>query len=1030
MAKHRILFSKVLWIVLTAFFVLMFATMIVGMNVAERNSGAINSYFGLKDYKLVETDAGRTAASEYYKSDYVLPGKTYLADYDVENKGNNLTGYYDNDKLYEENSALCEVVEEEGAALLWNDGALPLQSGSKVNMFSYTSVDYIVSGTGSGVIDASTAPTSKAAFERAGLDVNETLWDFYTEVGPNYKRTQLNGDGGASLPQLKANDVPWSELQSRGVLDSVNGGAAVLFIGRRGGEEADLAYDSVGTDGIDGNYLQLTEREKEMIEQLAALRDAGRVDSVIVLLNTGNPMQMNLLYGELRGMIDACMYIGQTGGTGMNGVADLLAGNSVPSGRVSDTWRYDNLTDPSLVNFGDFEYSNASSYKGATSQQTKYTVYAEGIYVGYRYYETRYEDYVLGRGNAGNYSYTDTVAFPFGYGISYADFSYSGFNVVYDENSRQYTVTVTVTNDADSGYSGREAVQIYAQKPYTAHDASAGVEKPAVELVGFAKTGVIDPGKSETVTITVSEYELKTYDETADGGKGTYTMEAGDYYLTAASDAHCAVNNILAAKGNTPENTDGRMDAAGDAAMTYCRTLHEDDDETWSVSIYDGKTEIYNRFGFADLNKYEHSSTKVTYLSRDDWTGTYPSAAKVSLTDGLFEDLGWDKEFEEDPDARNPVYGAPLTYRLVEMKGLSYNAEEWEAFLDQMTFKQQAELIANGFRQTIGINNLAVPATRSYDGPMGISAFAQASGFRTTGWPCLPIQAGTFDAELIRELGEGFGEDMLHIDVQGVYGPAANIHRNPYGGRNFEYYSEDPYLSGIMCRETVLGIQSKGGVVNTKHFVVNDQETNRHGVSVWINEQALREIYLKAFEYQAAGTETENGAFGMMSSYNRLGALWTGACAPLLKDVARGEWGFEGYFLTDYASGDMYSCIDGLLAGTNCWLFNNPDTVFDGYQYSPTVKQAMREASHRILYAAVINSNAMNGIDRNTDIVFVRVWWENAILACIIVFGILALASGVMMIISIIRGRKLKNNMYEQNRKNSEKGGNDENDNT
>lgn len=1009
MGKKRIIFSKLLWVILTVLFVLLFVTLLIGQSVAYGNAGALNSYFGLKDYRLEQVGGKRTADSEYYKSDYVLEGKTYLENYNSEDKGKNLTGYYDSEKLWEDNTRLCERVEEEGAVLLWNNnGALPLADRSNVSLFSYTSADLIISGTGSGVIDSRYAPSVKEAFESAGLNVNEKLWSFYESVGPSYKRTQIGNSGGASTQNLKANDVPWSKIaENAEVMSSIDtyGGAAVFFIGRSGGEEADLAWNSRGTDGIGGNYLEITEVEKTVLERLIALKKEGKFTDVIVLLNTGNAMQMNLLYGEYGDDIDACMFIGQTGAKGINGVANLLVGKAVPSGRLADTYRYDNLVDPVLANFGEHGYTNASQYKKAISNQTKYVVYQEGIYVGYKYYETRYEDYVIGRGNAGEFDYGATVAFPFGHGESYADFDYSGFDVTYHADETEYEVRVTVTNDRASAFSGRETVQIYLQKEYTEYDRINKVENSAVDLVGFGKTAPLAPGESEELVITVPESEFKSYSTAANDGKGSYIVEAGDYYLTAATDAHDAVNNILTAKNFTPQNTNGRMDAVGNKDLTYKTDKTVDDFQTWSKSEHTGEN-ITNKFDFADLNKYEHSPTSITYLTRSDWTGTFPTKVSLALNDGLFEDMAYDKDFEENITARNPTYGAAVTYGLVELKGLKYDAEEWDIFLNQMTFKQQAELIANGYRQTIKIENLSVPSTRTYDGPVGISAFAQSAGFKTMGWPCLSIQAGTFDTELIRAVGEGFGEDMLQIDVQGVYGPGANIHRSTYGGRNFEYYSEDAFLSGIICREMVLGIQSKGGVVHTKHFALNDQETNRHGVCTWANEQTVREIYLKAFEYQAVGTESEHGAYGIMTSYNRLGALWTGGCAALLEGVARDEWGYDGYFLTDYCTGDMYSCLDGVLAGNDCWLYGNPDTMFDKYEYSPTVKQAMRNASHRILYSMVLNSNVMNGIDKNTRVVPIRVWWENALLACVITFGVLALASGTMLALSIMRGLK------------------------
>ena len=428
-------------------------------------------------------------------------------------------------------------------------------------------------------------------------------------AGSEYVRT----DGGMfSNEATSVGEVPW-DVYTDEVKQSVAqyGDAAIVTFSRVGGEGADLEFRKY-------NYLELSQEEKDLLANLAVMKQDGTVNKIIVLINAANTLQLDFLQNPEYD-IDACMWIGDVGETGINAVADILAGDVTPSGRLADTYCYNVFSSPAMVNFGTTVYADAETYD-LDENSMNYIVYQEGIYVGYRYYETRYEDYAMGTGNAGDFSYASDVAYPFGYGLSYTDFEYSNMSANYNASTDMYEVTVTVTNTGDT-YSGKETVQIYSQSPYTEYDKKNGVEKASVTLCGFGKTDVLAPGQSETLKIDVEKRDLASYD--AYGAK-TYILDDGDYYLIAAKNAHDAVNNVLAAKGYTPDTTENRMDSAGNAELTYKWTQETFDNTTYAVSATTGY-EITNQFEHADINLYDGLEETITYLSRNDWEGTYPT---------------------------------------------------------------------------------------------------------------------------------------------------------------------------------------------------------------------------------------------------------------------------------------------------------------------------------------------------------------------------------------------------------------------
>lgn len=860
------------------------------------------------------------------------------------------------EEMYEYGDQICYQVEAEGAALLLNNGALPLAAGSKVSTFSSSSVSLVYGGTGSGNVDASEADDLKTSLEKSGFEVNSALWDFYMNgPGAAYNRAASAGESAVLAGQASIAEVPM-DVYTEDVKNSIAsyGDAAIITISRVGGEGYDLEFQR-------NNYLALDENEKALLSYVKGLKDAGTVKSVIVLINSSNALQVDFLKENEYG-VDACLWIGGVGIKGTNAVTDILAGRINPSGSLVDTYCYNNYSSPAMQNFVPTVYEGYAEGLIPANAST-YMIYQEGIYVGYKYYETRYEDYVMGTGNAGSYAYGDDVAFPFGYGLSYTAFQYSDMSVNYNAETDRYDVSITVTNTGSA--SGKETVQIYTQSPYTQYDQQNLVEKPAVALCGFGKTGILEPGASEAITVSIDKRDLASYDAY---GAGTYILDAGDYYLTAATDAHNAVNNILAAKGYTVESTEGRMDANGNAALTYKWTQAELDDKTYATSV--NGTNITNQLSSADLNLYEGTEQKVTYLSRSDWQGTWPTEIlKLKLTEQLIAEL---QDIQYDPAdfeaGGMPTLGAHNGLKLVEMIGLDYDDPKWQTLLDQLTFDEMVDMIGDSFHWRMPAESVNAPGSRDENGPQGLTValFGSSLDVEATAFTSEDVMAATFNTKLMYEVGKVIGNNCLAADVSCLYGPGANTHRTPYGGRNFEYYSEDGFLAGEIGGAEVQGIQDKGVDVVMKHFALNDCEQDRIGQAAWLGEQAAREIYLKAFQKPLE----ESDGNGVMTAYTRWGTRWSGSHKGLMTGIMRGEWGNNGMSITDNVLTTYTNGVDGIMAGgvttydAMLWYINQE---LPKYENDPVVVSAMREACHHNLYA-LANSSAMNGVGAETTI--------------------------------------------------------------
>lgn len=938
---------------------------------------------------------GATAVAIPLANNYAAMISMALGQSTVKTEGGSNPQYYESaysteDAMAFQAEEMCQELEREGMVLLKNENnALPLKQEAKVSLLGQNSVDLVYGGAGAGSVDTSKAGNLKEAMESAGFQVNQALWDFYeTGAGSAYRKEvpSVTGQGN-----LAAHEVPRSEYTDE-ILQSFQeyGDAAIVVIGRGGSESMDLPAE----------YLEFTKEELELIRL-----SKENFDTVALILNTTNPMNLSALE-ELE--IDACLWVGALGQRGVYAIGEALNGMVNPSGRLVDTYAYEPDLAPAAVNFGDYTIANSQVKAG-----NKYMVYAEGIYVGYRYYETRYEDVVLGQEDPSNYEYASQVQFPFGYGLSYTQFAWSDYEV--KENAEDFTVSVTVENTGDAA--GKETVQVYLQSPYTDYDKENHIEKPAVELAGFAKTELLEPGAKETVTVNVPREALKVYDRE---GYGTYILEKGEYFLSAGKNAHDALNHILSAKGKT--KADG-MTEEGDKGMTYAYTQKKTDAETYAVSSETGE-KIQNQMENVDISYYDKD---FTYLSRSDWSGTWPAVygdGNLKAPEELLADLKL-PETIEDKEAQMPEFASVTSESgeliLADMIGADFEDGRWDDLLNQVSKEELYDIVRHGGYGTYAVSSIGLPGTIHKDGPAGISSTLAGGNLSCMAYPPEVVVASTWNTELVEEFGKLVGEDSLSSGVSVWYAPAMNIHRTARSGRNFEYYSEDSFLSGKMGAAEVAGFQSMGGIVTIKHFALNDQETNRIGGAIFSNEQAARELYLRPFELAI----TEGNANGIMSSMNRVGARWMGAHEGVMTNIVRGEWDFKGFVITDQTSFPSFDYCEiraGLAAGNDMWL-NTANNMWDlkEEELTASVMQDVRLAARRFLYV-VANSNAMNGVDRDTKVLNVKAGWQKLIPLLVIVMALIFV--GGMYGAYCLWGTKkrLRRKQEKKERKNAAKG--------
>ena len=925
------------------------------------------------------------------------------------------TVYYKRDitdsaQLQAEEQAYTRRAGAEGFVLLYNraeDGkGLPVAAGSKLSLFSASSVDLLAGGTGSGVSTISS--DMKTALVEQGFSVNEALWKFYSDKHGTYTR-----GGGAIMyggdEDWSINEAPISAIPSDAKSEA-EGTIPVYFIARTGGEGRDLGRHMgkfAATDADkDKHYLEPDSVELEVIQYLN-----DNFDNVIIVVNTNNAFELGWISDYEN--ITAVLWAPGAGGDTCRSVADILSGNITPSGHLVDTFAYDAFSAPATQNMGEMIMVNNGEDVGPA------VFYDEGIYIGYKYYETRYYDYIMGQGNPGDYDYSQTVQYPFGFGLSYTDFAWTNFQMGAPDADGNIQIKVDVQNTGD--VAGREVVQVYLNAPYTDYDKANYVEKSAVSLVGFEKTGELAPGATETVTVPVNVKDFVSYD---DVNAKTYILEAGDYLLTAASNAHAAANHFLAYNGQQGDGLFGQADPAFVGKWTYSYSGNGGVDNVTYAKSLTG-VEITNQFDHAVSDEM---TPRSQYLTRQDWTGTYPQPhgnQDSKRASGYSERNGYTWEVpvsdaiktavkakgaeaslspisEEEAAAMAGQYGKSGDLELIDFRGRDFDEVEaeggWDALIDQMSTTEIHDIIRNGGYQTLGSSVTGKPRAIDFDGPSGLNEGGITHEPYSITYPCAANLAASWDRENSRLHGYYVGEDGLAADgnwgnhqytgiISGWYAPAMNIHRTPFAGRNFEYYSEDGFMSGEMALEAADACAQKGVYGYIKHFALNDQEDYRNGLTTFSNEQAIREIYLKPFqtciedrstskimvqEYDAASksyTQKEAeipAVMAVMTSFNRIGCTWAGGNYNLLTGVLRNEWGFDGTIITDYDNGGFMDTEQCIRAGGDLKLTGfEVDAPLD--MNNPASQYFARQAIKHILYTTV-NSNAMNGIAHGTEV--------------------------------------------------------------
>ena len=938
----------------------LFVVSIFGGIVANANAGGINNFLGISSATTPSGDGETRFESSYGE----------LSD-------ENLA------KLIADEMDYAAEQLEEGSVLLMNNGALPLAEDERnVTLFGRASADIRYrNSNGGGSADPAREINMKKAFNDAGFTINDDLYNAYASSSTQRVKA---GDETASIGEEK------KEFYTAALRKTFadHNDAAIVTLSRWGGEGTDMSLKD--SEGVSQLALHPTERDL-----LTMIKDSGDFDKIIVLINSVYPLELGELadYG-----VDACLWIANPGYYGLPGVVNVLTGAANPSGRLVDTYAADADSSASMQNYGTNAMVFTNSSELAPHEQ-KYVVYQEGIYVGYKYYETRYADAVMGIGNAsgsagiyaseGNsWNYADEVVFPFGYGLSYTTFEQTLDSVTYDEETDTFTATVTTTNTGE--VAGKVPVELYVQLPYTA----GGVEKSAIQLIAYDKTDILQPDASEVSTITFDRYLMASYDMNAHEGKGGYILDAGIYYFAVGDDAHDALNNVLAAREFTGLYDPFGEAVAGDTNCVKTYELAELDDTSYIQSQYTD-AEVHNLYDFADVNYY-YDEPVVQYLSRSDWQGTFPQRVTLTANDTVKAALETSKlDIKQGTKPLSEVtYEQPKTLSLADMWEVPFEDERWTTLVQQLSIEELA-LLVNEYYGQDPVNTVGKPATVTSEGSEGVSLnYLFGDKGISTGYASNTLVAATWNHELQYKHGDFYAEDALYAGVHTMHGPGAGTHRSPYSGRNAEYFSEDAMISYYCGRNIEEAMGAKGLANNYKHFFLNDQENGRQGIATFSNEQAIREIYLRAYE----GGLTSDGGLAIMTSYNRIGCIYMAAEPVTQYDLLRGEWGYEGYLMTDYIQGGEYSVtLDALMNGTNIFGGNDRSTeilqlVLRNRNTSGELVEKMQESAHRILWT-YSKTSMMNGLTGDQTFSTTRQWWQNAILGAQIALGVVTVAA-------------------------------------
>lgn len=1031
MSKAR----KIVGTTIRSILIIVFAVIIAAVNsILPNYARMMDSMIGGINTKIDNSDVDTTGLDlEYNKADYTT------------------------DNIGEAESALHQQIADEGTVLLSNEGILPMAQDTEFSFFSVNSATVSASDSMMG------GRNLTQIFENAGAKINTTLMDFYSEQSKEYGLSSGSVSFG-DAEDFAINEVPLSVLQENAeVMESVKNTVPVYFLKRVAGEGRDMPrsmYNHAESEEDKAkSYLEPDSTELEIISYLN-----DNFDNVILVTNSNAALELGWVkdYTNIKAVLSS---------TTIEAVPYILTGQVNPSGRTVDTFAADASKSPAAQNFGDYQYVD----ENGELTKYNYVTYEEGIYVGYKYYETRYEDAVLNQGNAGDYDYTEEVVYPFGYGLSYTTFDWSNMQTTWSGD--ECIVTVDVENTGDMA--GKDVVEIYAQSPYTEYDKANGVEKASVQLVAYGKTSELAPGEKETVTCTFSKEQLKAYDE---NGAETYIFDAGDYYITAAANAHAAINNILAAKSEKPaqkadldseETADNEESATQEEAESKIELLtagglsaeeattggnadfvsvYTPDNTDTDVTTY--ATDSYS--GVTITNQLQDCKADVTYLTRSDWEGTFPThdgeaGTQISTwgneingedgvsytyvktaSDDLIAELdsfssGTDVAPETLADTQI-VYGADNGLTLINMRGLDFDDPLWDDLLDELT--------ADEIYNTIGVSGYGIEYIDSVEKPFNIDADTAAGliyGGTGAMFPNAMTLAQTWNLDLASEYGTMIGNEGLLGGADGWYAPSMNIHRTPYSGRNGEYYSEDAFLSGAVASREVYGAASKGMYTYIKHFAFNDQENHRgdrdgqFSVATWFNEQSAREIYLVPFEMcMKVGDVTlnyvekqEDGSYanasksirasqGVMTSFNRAGATWAGGDYGLITVILRNEWAFDGIVMTDNANTGVF--MDGYQmteAGADVKLTSLPASARYNFDKSdPATYYYARQAMHRVLYT-IANSKSMNGAMPGSQVKDGMRISDKIKLAIDIIFGLLIVLE-VYRIFRLFRPTKKK----------------------
>ncbi len=999
--------TKTLSKVATVVFVFLLVLSIVATNILNTYDVYVNQYLGIQSNY---TEGGE-------------PGEVFYP-----------TEYSSSEEEFQAKSALVRQIVAEGTVLLKNENnALPVASGNNVAVYFPDITAGYTPEVGGGMF-----------FTVDGKDVNNGEESFIyatNHPGASYKDNTSAFTGAyttetsTSLTEALAYDglnVTTVKVPEEGTVSAASGcSTAFVVFGRVAGERADLDYES--------DVLALDARDLKTLE----LAKSSGADKIVVILSGDHVIEAADLQNDPD--IDAIIKVGNVGYRGAYGLADVITGLTSPSGKLVDTYAAKIKSAPATVNFGNYHWTNEDQI--TTSRANTYVADMEGIYIDYKYYETRYEDLVLGRYNADStagakasadgWSYADEVVYPFGYGLSYTTFDQKLVGKpVFNAEDRTATVTVKVTNTGN--VAGKDVVTIYGQAPYTDYDIENKVEKSAVQLLGFEKTDTLEPGASQELEVTIHMQWLASFDYTT---AKTYIMDAGDYYFALGNGAHEALNNILAAKGLTEEQS-ARMVGTGNASKVYHWKQNALDTETYSTSVYSGGTaDITTRFDDSNINYWfgtDENPEPYTYLSRSDWEATYPQELTLTATQEMVDYLNNVNRFfgkVDDTYERAEAQAVDVEYNtassvsepLVDIRDMmdkDYDDPAWETVLDSMTAQEMSDMINKGAKVVNATVSVNFPGAEGTDNPIGLnvgnkySAINNETGEKTpvpsgellvtdgisdkqvdlnkltsTMYASLPTLAATFNTDLSYAEGAMMGEDGLYTDQEWNWGLGANIHRSPYCGRLSEYFSADSVHSSLMGAAEAEGAWSKGHVLVAKHFATNDQESNRSGVATFLNEQALRENQLRAFE----GIMTYGECKGVMTTYNRLGLIGSTAQEyDLMTEVLRNEWATHCYVITDLCghTPGLYEGDAMLTSGTDIMLAAGSHATLsaDKIAGDKVLLNAARRACHNLLYVYV-HTAAMNSMPVDGTIITITPWWVSACNTLQIVLGILAVLS-------------------------------------